>query len=167
VLCCPELRWLAGEQDKADFVRTTLPDFAAERLPHATIGRRFRVFPDDVAIGFEMSGRPNLLYLVTTPFEDEFRTFLRRYRDLLGALPQWTLRLLFVKVLESAVAGFEAAFRDELFVKTEGPLDLVATGRIVNHLLSETGRVECHVLGFTYKHLSTAGQPRSFRSNGG
>jgi hypothetical protein len=114
VLRYPEVRWLATEQEKVDFVSTMLPDFPLERLPHVQAGRRARRFPDDVAMGLDATSRPLLLHLVTSPFEDDFRGLLQRYGDLLGALPQWTWRLLFPKVVATAMGRFRVAFRDEL-----------------------------------------------------
>ena len=54
------------------------------------------------------------LYLVTRPFDDDFRAVLQRYGDLLGALPRWTVRLLFPRQLGGGMGAYQVAFRDEL-----------------------------------------------------
>jgi len=113
VLRYPEVNWLATEQEKIDFVRATVLNLPTERLPHVTVGRRVRLFPDDVVIGVA-AGRPVLLHLVLKPFDDDFRAVLQRYGDLLGALPRWTLRLLFPKQAAPLMGRFHVAFRDEL-----------------------------------------------------
>ena len=58
--------------------------------------------------------RPVFLYLVTTPFDDDFHAVLQRYGDLLGALPRWTVRLLFPRHLGRGTGAYQVAFRDEL-----------------------------------------------------
>jgi hypothetical protein len=108
-----EVDWLVTEQEKIEFVSAVVPTLAAERLPHVTVGSRIRLFPDDVVIGVT-AGRPLLLHLVLTPFDDDFRAVLQRYGDLLGALPRWTLRLLFPKHAARLMGRFQVAFRDEL-----------------------------------------------------
>lgn len=67
-----------------------------ERLPHLPVGvgarRRLRLFPNDVLVGLDEARGPMFVYVVTTPIEEEWRTFAQRYGDLLGALPRWTIR---------------------------------------------------------------------------
>ncbi len=118
VLCYPELRWLATEREKVEFFTATVPSLASEKLPRTTIGagakRRVRLFPDDLPIGLDATDRPVFLYLVTTPFDDDLRAVLQRYGDLLGALPRWTVRLLFPRQLGGGMGAYQVAFRDEL-----------------------------------------------------
>ncbi len=42
------------------------------------------------------------------------RAFLQRHGDLLSAVPEWTVRLLFFKRLGALGAAFREAFRAEL-----------------------------------------------------
>jgi hypothetical protein len=118
VLCYPELRWLATECEKVEFFTAAVPALATERLPHLTLGagakRRVRLFPDDLPIGLDETDRPVFLYLVTSPFDDDFRAVLQRYGDLLEALPRWTVRPLFPRQIAGAMGAFQVAFRDEL-----------------------------------------------------
>ncbi len=118
VFCYPELRWLATEREQVAFFSAAVPSLATERLPHATVGagakRRLRLFPDDLTIGLDETDRPVFLYLVRSPFDDDFRAVLQRYGDLLAALPRWTVRLLFPQPIGGAVGVFQVAFRDEL-----------------------------------------------------
>jgi hypothetical protein len=118
VLCYPELRWLATEREKVAFCTATVPSLASEKVPHTTIGagakRRVRLFPHDLPIGLDATDRPVFLYLVTGPFDDDFRAVLQRYGDLLGALPRWTVRLLFPRQLGGRMGACHVAFRNEL-----------------------------------------------------
>ncbi len=118
VLCYPELCWLAAEPEKVEFFHLTVPSLAAERWPHSAVGtgakRHIRLFPDDLPIGVDATGQPVFLYLVTCPFDDDFRAVLQRYGDLLGTLSRWTVRLLFPRQFAGAMGDFQAAFRDEL-----------------------------------------------------
>ena len=117
VLGYPELAWLTTEREKVDFCTATTA-LATERLPHVTVGtssaRRVRLFPDDVPIGVDVTGRVVFLYLVTSPFDDDFRAVLQRHGDLLHALPRWTVRLLFPRPVAPIMGAYQVAFRDEL-----------------------------------------------------
>ena len=114
VLSYPDIRWFVNAQEKVDFVTRTVPAFPAECMPYAKIGSRMCLFPDDVALGVDASDRPVFLHLVISPFDDDFRAVLQRYGDLLGALRQWTLQLLFPKVMATAMGRSQSTFRDEL-----------------------------------------------------
>ena len=118
VLCYSELRWLATEREKVEFFTATVPLLASGKLPHSSIGagdkHRGRLFPDDLPIGVDGTDRPVFLYLVRSPFDDDFRAVLQRYGDLLAALPRWTVRLLVPRQLGRGIGAFQVAFRDEL-----------------------------------------------------
>lgn len=118
LLAHPELDWLATEREKVDFLTATVPSLPIDRLPHVTVitktERRVRMFPDDVPIGRDATGRVVFIYLVKSPFEEDFRAVLQRYGDLLRALPRWTLRLLFPLQAASFVGPYQVVFRDEL-----------------------------------------------------
>jgi hypothetical protein len=111
--------WLGAEHDKvAHFVTTT--SLRREELPRLTFGRdvdvTVRYFPDKLPIGVSLDGRSHvLLYLLSEPIGDDFRTFLRRHAELLRALPAWSIRLLVPTGVESEVVdAYEAVFREEL-----------------------------------------------------
>lgn len=120
VLFSPELVWLATQREKVGFFCMAAPSLPAERLPHITIGagagssRRVRLFPDDVPIGVESTGRVVFLCLVTTPILDDFRAVLQRHGDLLCALQGWTILLLFPRRAAMAIESYTTAVRDEL-----------------------------------------------------
>jgi hypothetical protein len=121
VLTGPELVWLATEQEKVAFFALMAPSLPRERLPHVTSGTgasmRVRLFPEQVPIGVEPTGRVVFVYLVMTPFADEFRAVVQRHGDLLRALPGWTLRLLFPANAAGVATSFEATARDELTMR--------------------------------------------------
>lgn len=92
------------------------PSLPPERLPHVTFGTpaRVRLFPEDLPMGVTSTGRVVFLYLVTTAFEPDLRAFLHRHRDLLAALPGWTVRLLIPRERQGLIQGVEQAAREEL-----------------------------------------------------
>jgi hypothetical protein len=118
VMTNPGLVWLATEEEKVAFFRWMAQSLSPERLPHTAIWKpssgRMRLFPDGLPIGVESNGRVVFLYLVTTSFDGAVGAFLQRHRDLLRALPGWTLRLLLLKQAAGVTPSFEAAVRDEL-----------------------------------------------------
>jgi hypothetical protein len=114
-----DLTWLGAEQDKvAHFLTTT--SLRQEELPRLTFGRgtdvNVRYFPDKCPIGVSGDGRHHvLLYLLSQPMPNDFRTFLRRHAELLRALPAWSIRLLIPTGIEGDVVdAYEAVFREEL-----------------------------------------------------
>jgi hypothetical protein len=121
VVTSPELMWLGDEAEKVAFFALMAPSLPRERLPHVTSGRglsqRVRLFPAQLPIGVETTGRVVFLYLVTTPFADQFRGFVRRHSDLLRTLSGWTLRLLFAPNAEGMITSFETVARDELTIR--------------------------------------------------
>jgi hypothetical protein len=114
VLNHPEVCWLATESEKVALVTVAAPNLPDNRLPHLTVGRRVRLFPDDVLMGIDGSGRIVLLHLALSSMDGDFRAVLQRYGDLLAALPSWTLRLVFSTAAGYWMDRFQAAFRDEL-----------------------------------------------------
>lgn len=118
LLSHPELDWLATEREKVDLFTATVPSLPSERLPHVTVitktERRVRLFPDDLPIGLDATGRVVFLYLVKSPFDEDFRAVLQRYGDLLRALPRWTLRMLFPRPAATLAGRYQVVFRDEL-----------------------------------------------------
>ena len=113
------LTWLGAEQDKvAHFLTTT--SLRPEQLPRLTFGGgtnvTVRYFPDKWPIGVSSDGRSHVfLYLLSQPVADDFRTFLRRYAELLRVLPAWSIRLLVPTGVEGEVVNaYEAVFREEL-----------------------------------------------------
>jgi hypothetical protein len=106
VISHPDLAWLSTASDKVAF-------FAAgsscppEQLSHKSV---FASFP----IGVNTSGRPVLVFVVTTWNSDDLRAFLQRHGDLLAALPGWTIRLVLPTHFEGVKSRFEDIVRDEL-----------------------------------------------------
>lgn len=117
IVASPELVWLATEEEKVGLFRVLVPSLPTERLPHITVrkgaGQR-GVFPDNLPIGVESTGRVVFLYLVTTSFDTDFGAFVQRHSDLLRALPGWTLRLLVPREAARLVGSLEATARDQL-----------------------------------------------------
>ena len=76
--------------------------------------RFIRLFPEDEPIAVTSTGRVVFTYVVSAGDVEDFRAFVQRHADLLGALPGWTLRVLFLKQIAGSIAAFEAMARHEL-----------------------------------------------------
>jgi len=121
VLTSPVLSWLATEAEKVAFMGLMAPSLLREHLPHVTVGTgtavRVRLFPEQLPIGVETTGRVVFLYLVTTSVGDDLRAFAQRHAELLCALPGWTLRLLVQPHASRLRASIAAVARDELTMR--------------------------------------------------
>jgi hypothetical protein len=116
IVASPDLFWLSSVEEKVAFCNLMAPSLPRERLPHVTFGTpaRLHLFPEDLPIGVSSTGRVVFLYLVTTAFEPDLRGFLQRHRDLLAALPGWTVRLLIPRERQGLTQATEQAAREEL-----------------------------------------------------
>jgi hypothetical protein len=130
MLTSPSTTWLAAAPEKAHGLTALCPSIPADALPHVTVGngpsRAVRLFPDRLPVGIDAAGRVVLLYLVSSVVTDDVRAFLQRHGDLLRALPEWTVRLLFYKRVGALGAPFHEAFREELAT----PLSPTALGEL-------------------------------------
>jgi hypothetical protein len=130
MLTSPDTTWLATAPEKAHALTTLWPSIPAEALPHVTLGdgpsRTVRLFPDRLPVGIDAAGRVVLLYVVSTVVNDDVRAFLQRHGDLLRAVPEWRVRLLFFKRTGALGASFHEAFREEL----ASPLSPVVLGEL-------------------------------------
>jgi hypothetical protein len=111
-----EVKWLPTQDEKLVFFADAAPSCLRRR--NETVGtgarRRARVFPDDVLIGVEPTGRVVFLYLVTSPFAEVLRPSLQLSADLLRTVPVWTLKLLVPARISSWIDSFVAVAREEL-----------------------------------------------------
>ncbi|MBP7619922.1 MAG: hypothetical protein KA745_03035 [Gemmatimonadales bacterium] len=124
VLADRDLVWLGPSADKVRFFASEHEE--GERLrpdeyPHLCFGegptKVTRYFPDKLPIGAKPYGSPHVfLYLVTKPSPADFRAFLIRHTNLLGALHEWTVRLLFPQHLTKAIPAYRDAARDHLAI---------------------------------------------------
>jgi hypothetical protein len=117
MLTSPSTTWLATALEKAHGLTALCPSIPADALPHVTgngPSRAVRLFPDRLPVGIDATGRVVLLYLVASVVTDDVRAFLQRHGDLLRAVPEWTVRLLFYKRVGALGAPFHEAFRAEL-----------------------------------------------------
>jgi hypothetical protein len=121
VLADTAYTWLGTESDKLQYLilsalQKRLPK---HRYPHLTFGQgdahTVRYFPDKLPIGVERHGsRHVFVYLVRRERPSDFRLFLHRHVDLLGALMPWTLRILVPRRFRKAVRLYRAALREDL-----------------------------------------------------
>jgi hypothetical protein len=118
IVAFPELRYLSTEDEKVAFFAGAAPSLARTRLPHLTVGtgstQRVRLFPDDQPIGVTSTGRATFTYLVAKGGVEECRAFVQRHVDVLHALPEWTLRILFPKPVAGSIECVETAAKYEL-----------------------------------------------------
>jgi hypothetical protein len=110
-----DLQWLISDAEKVRFIDRVTSSCPRERLPRVTVGtgarRRIRVFPDDVLMGVDAEAVPVFVCAVTTPREDDLVAVFHRYADLLSALPQWTVRMLFPEHLATGMGRYQVTFR--------------------------------------------------------
>jgi hypothetical protein len=117
VLAQRGLTWLATEREKVQYFTHATP-LRLDELPHVRFGRdsntTIRHCAEKLPIGVDPEGRQHVFaYLVTHPHPGNFRLFLHRHAELLRALPSWTVRALFPKVLLGERRAFELAFYEE------------------------------------------------------
>lgn len=112
--------WLGPSRDKLRHFAASLDDrLRPDELPRLVFGlgaaKTVRTFPDKVPIGIQPYAPSHVLvYLVTSPSAIDFRAFLLRHMTLLGALWEWTLRLLVPKPLVRVVPLYEQAASEHL-----------------------------------------------------
>ena len=119
-----DLVWLGPSADKLRFFASECNEagrLRQEEYPHIWFGdgpmKVARYFPDKLPIGAKPYGSPHVfLYLVTKPSPADFRAFLIRHTNLLGALHEWTVRLLFPRHLTNAIPAYRDAARDHLAI---------------------------------------------------
>jgi hypothetical protein len=117
--------WLGSSRDKLRHFAGSLGDrVRPDELPRLVFGsgaaKTVRAFPDKLPIGIQPYAPPHvLLYLVTNPSPLDFRAFLLRHTTLLGALREWTLRLLVPKPLARVAPLYEQAAREHLATRLD------------------------------------------------
>jgi hypothetical protein len=124
VLADRDLVWLGPSADKLRFFASEGNEagrLRQDEYPHICFGegpaKVARYFPDKLPIGAKPYGSPHVfLYLVTKPSPADFRAFLIRHTNLLGALHEWTVRLLFPRHLTKAIPAYRDAARDHLAI---------------------------------------------------
>jgi len=121
-----QLEWLGTEREKVAYF-TLSRRIAHDKLPAVTFrsaqGETVRHFVDKFPIGVAMGERHHVfLYVATRPMPMDFRLFLERHAELLRTLPEWTVRLLIPRHLQSARARYEQAFREQVGTPLRRPL---------------------------------------------
>jgi hypothetical protein len=116
--------WLATEKDKLAYFRAV--DIFGRKLddscyPRSIFGdgrdKTIRYFPEKLPIGVELGNggyRHVFVYLARQTIPNDFRVWLLRHGDLLRALHEWTVRVVFPKRFYKARALYLWAFRDDL-----------------------------------------------------
>jgi hypothetical protein len=112
-----DLHWLGSSEEKVEFCSLNAPSCPRARLPQTSINAasspRAILFPDDVPMGVSSTGR--VVFVFVLPVSDgDFRACVQRHADLLRALPDWTIRLIFPRDAANRIQTFEAAAREEL-----------------------------------------------------
>jgi hypothetical protein len=110
--------WLATEREK--FAHFTLDvKVASHELPKLVFPRgdaeTVRYFPDKLPIALPSDGAGHLfVYLAVRNVPVDFRAFLERHAELLRALREWRIRVLFPLHLQRAITAYKAAFQEQL-----------------------------------------------------
>ncbi len=127
VLADPKLVWLGPAIDKMRFFADETDEASRLRqdeYPHLYFGegagKVTRYFPDKLPIGATACGSPHVfLYLVTKLSPVDFRAFLLRHAELLRAVREWTIRLLFPRSLSKATLAYQYAAQDHLVTRLD------------------------------------------------
>ena len=126
VLGMRELQWLATEHDKVAYFTLThgIPRLVLPALVfRSATSETVRHFPHKLPIGLASDGRNHVfLYLATRPMPIDFRMYLEQHAELLRALPEWTVRVLFPRHLTSAKGRYQHAFREQVAMPLRQPL---------------------------------------------
>jgi hypothetical protein len=161
VLASPNLNWLTNEADRVAYLATLTAPASAINTPGAGATtqspRRVAVSSCPFPIGIDAAGRALLLYLVTVPWTEEVRTFLRARATFLRNVPTWTLRLVFPRPLDRAYDSYQQVVHEELDALPpygDAAFEAVSSPPLGEALANGTGRVECLVLRHAYRHLS-------------
>jgi len=117
VITSGDLHWLGSDDERVAFFRLVAPSHPSERLPHTVVNvpssSRVKLFPEGLPIGVAPTGR--VVFVLVMPMSHgDFCACLQRHAALLGALPGWTLRLVFDRNAASRAADFETEAREEL-----------------------------------------------------
>ena len=117
-LASPDLNWLTTEPEKVAYLAALTAPKQTENTPepmgNVPSSQPVGTFPGTFPIGVDPSGRVHLLYLVTVPWADEFRTFLQGHAGFLRVVTAWTLRLVFPRPLDRVYGAYQTVIREEL-----------------------------------------------------
>jgi hypothetical protein len=126
VLMSPDLEWLTTKVEKVEYLTSKATSQPRDHLVNPSPQRdrdSANQFPGTFPIGVDPGGHVVLLYLVTAPWTDDFRTFLVGDTALLDVARSWTLQLVFPQQLRRATDAYQTAAREEL----ASPLDAQTT----------------------------------------
>jgi len=113
-LISPDLEWLTTRSEKLTYLAARMAPEPSESPVEAPGQGRPDLFPGTFPIGVDATGRTALVYVVTVPWTDGFRSFLVGHLSLLAVMPAWTLRVVFPLSLQRVVPDYERAAHDEL-----------------------------------------------------
>lgn len=113
----PDLEWLTTREEKRAFHATMRAVNSPEQLAGEAVDDP-ELLPGTFPIGIDACGRVVVFFLVTVPWTEDFRLFLRGQQPLLSVAPTWTLRLVFPPTLRRVVEDYTRAVHEEL----ESPL---------------------------------------------
>lgn len=119
-LLSPDLEWLTTRTEKLAWLASHRSASAegTEPSPNPLAPDHEDLLPGTFPIGVDAAGRLVIVYLVTVPWTDDFRRFLKGHEMLLSAASAWTLRVVFPATLQRLVDDYTRAVHEEL----ESPL---------------------------------------------
>ena len=114
-LLSPHLEWLTTRTEKLAWLGSHRPSAeGTEPSPDPLAAHHEDLLPWTFPIGIDATGRLVILYLVTVPWTDDFRRFLKGHEMLLSATSTWTLRIVFPATLRRLVDDYTQAVHEEL-----------------------------------------------------
>lgn len=116
-LVSPDLDWLTTRAEKLKWLMEhSAADGSALADPTPT--DRAELLPGTFPVGLDATGGLVILYMVTVPWTEDFRLFLKGHESLLANASRWTLRVVFPLTLRRVVEDYTRAVHEEL----ESPL---------------------------------------------
>lgn len=110
----PDLEWLTTRSRKLAYLAARTRSESSERPAEAPGQDRPDRFPGTFPIGIDSIGRVVLVYVVTKPWTNDFRSFLVGHLELVSVTPAWTLRVVFPPSLQRVISEYQRAVYDEL-----------------------------------------------------
>jgi hypothetical protein len=110
----PELDWLTARSEKVAYLAGRRASESSDPSTELPAQDTSDLFPGTFPIGIDAMGRAVLMYVVTRPWTDDFRSFLVGHLPLLAVMPTWTLRIVFPQFLGRVVPDYQRAVYEEL-----------------------------------------------------
>jgi len=109
----PDLDWLTTRTEKLAWLATHRP-VEGSVSPADSLPDHSDLLPGTFPMGTDATGRLVILYIVTVPWTEDFRLFLKGHEPVLAAAPTWTLRVVLPASLRRVADDYTTAVHEEL-----------------------------------------------------